>query len=80
MRVNRKWRIIIQSATLLGFLWLFLQTEYRGTDELAYPVSLLFRLDRTWSLGLPRGRNQTVGPAPGASQGPSPMSPRIRRA
>lgn len=45
MRVNRKWRIIVQSATLLGFLWLFLQTEYRGTDELAYPVSLLFRLD-----------------------------------
>ncbi len=45
MRVNRNWRIIVQSVTLLGFLWLFLQTEYRGTDELAYPVSLLFRLD-----------------------------------
>ncbi|MCF6179957.1 MAG: 4Fe-4S binding protein, partial [Geopsychrobacter sp.] len=25
--------------------WLFLQTEYRGTDQLGYPVSLLFRLD-----------------------------------
>lgn len=45
MRVNRNWRIIVQSVSLLGFLWLFLQTEYRGTDELAYPVSLLFRLD-----------------------------------
>ena len=45
MQIDRKWRIIIQSTSLLGFLWLFLQTEYRGTDELAYPVSLLFRLD-----------------------------------
>ncbi len=43
--LNRNWRIFVQSASLLGFLWLFLQTEYRGTDELAYPVSLLFRLD-----------------------------------
>lgn len=45
MRVTHRWRIIVQSATLLGFLWLFLQTEYRGSDELAYPVGLLFRLD-----------------------------------
>jgi MauM/NapG family ferredoxin protein len=27
------------------FLWLFLQTEYRGVDQLPYPVSLLFRID-----------------------------------
>ncbi len=32
-------------ACLFGFLWLFMQTEYRGEDELPYPVSLLFRLD-----------------------------------
>lgn len=35
----------MQLLCLLGFLWLFLQTEYRGLDELPYPVSLLFRLD-----------------------------------
>ena len=27
------------------FLWLFMQTEYRGIDQLPYPVSLLFRID-----------------------------------
>lgn len=43
--ITRRWRITLQSLSLLVFLWLFLQTEYRGTDELAYPVSLLFRLD-----------------------------------
>ncbi len=45
MNINRYWRITFQSLALLGFLWLFLQTEYRGVDELGYPVSLLFRLD-----------------------------------
>ncbi len=35
----------MQLFCLFGFLWLFLQTEYRGLDELPYPVSLLFRLD-----------------------------------
>lgn len=35
----------VQLLCLLGFLWLFLQTEYRGLDQLPYPVSLLFRLD-----------------------------------
>ncbi len=34
-----------QTLCLTGFLWLFLQTEYRGVDELPYPVSLLFRID-----------------------------------
>ena len=38
-------RRAVQLLCLLGFFWLFLQTEYRGTDELAWPVSLLFRLD-----------------------------------
>lgn len=41
----RRVRQGVQLLCLLGFLWLFLQTEYRGTDELAWPVSLLFRLD-----------------------------------
>ena len=34
-----------QSFCLAVFLWLFLQTEYRGLDQLPYPVSLLFRID-----------------------------------
>lgn len=34
-----------QILTLLGVLWLFLQTDYHGRDELAFPVALLFRLD-----------------------------------
>ena len=34
-----------QIACLTIFLWLFLQTEYRGVDQLPYPVSLLFRID-----------------------------------
>ena len=34
-----------QIVCLVAFLWLFLQTEYRGVDELPYPVSLLFRID-----------------------------------
>ena len=40
-----KLRIASQVVCLVGFLWLFLQTEYRGVDELPYPVSLLFRID-----------------------------------
>ena len=50
MKENRrinwvKLRIWSQVICLSGFLWLFLQTEYRGIDELPYPVSLLFRID-----------------------------------
>ena len=41
----RHFRILAQGLSLLGFLWLFLQTEYRGADTLRYPVSLLFRID-----------------------------------
>lgn len=38
-------RMACQLICLLAFLWLFLQTEYRGSDTLRYPVSLLFRID-----------------------------------
>ncbi|PLY03088.1 MAG: hypothetical protein C0623_02530 [Desulfuromonas sp.] len=40
-----KLRIASQLFCLAGFIWLFVQTEYRGVDELPYPVSLLFRID-----------------------------------
>jgi len=39
------WRKASQTACLAGFLWLFMLTEYRGLDEIPYPVSLLFRID-----------------------------------
>jgi len=45
---NSSWtyaRKISQSFCMAVFLWLFLQTEYRGIDQLPYPVSLLFRID-----------------------------------
>ncbi len=45
---NSSWtyaRKVSQSFCLAFFLWLFLQTEYRGIDQLPYPVSLLFRID-----------------------------------
>ncbi|MEJ2201977.1 MAG: 4Fe-4S binding protein, partial [Desulfuromonadaceae bacterium] len=41
----RQLRVLVQILVLLGVLWLFLQTEYRGSDTLRYPVGLLFRLD-----------------------------------
>lgn len=41
----RHTRMACQILCLLAFLWLFLQTEYRGSDTLRYPVSLLFRID-----------------------------------
>ena len=42
------WRRVrqgVQLFCLFGFVWLFLQTEYRDVDQLPYPVSLLFRID-----------------------------------
>jgi len=45
--VNR-WRRLrrsVQLFCLLGFLALFVATEYRGEDRLPWPVSLLFRID-----------------------------------
>jgi len=41
----RRVRIASQIFCLLGFFWLFVATEYRGLDQLPYPVSLLFRID-----------------------------------
>lgn len=41
----RRLRRAAQLTCLLGFLALFVATEYRGTDILPWPVSLLFRLD-----------------------------------
>lgn len=38
-------RRVSQCLCLVIFVWLFLQTEYRGLDQLPYPVSLLFRID-----------------------------------
>ncbi|PLX80687.1 MAG: hypothetical protein C0616_07280 [Desulfuromonas sp.] len=42
---TRGWRRTSQLICLAGFLWLFVATEYRGLDELPYPVGLLFRID-----------------------------------
>ncbi len=44
-RPLRRWRRATQLLALLGVIWLFLQTDYQGQDELAFPVALLFRLD-----------------------------------
>jgi len=45
LRLWRRARLASQIACLCAFLWLFLQTEYRGEDVLPWPVSLLFRID-----------------------------------
>ena len=42
---TRNLRRLSQVVCLATFLWLFLQTEYRGFDQLSWPVSLLFRID-----------------------------------
>lgn len=42
---GRHLRIAVQLLCLGLFLLLFVLTEYRGQDVLAYPVSLLFRID-----------------------------------
>ena len=41
----RRLRRAVQLVCLLGFLALFVATEYRGEDRLSWPVSLLFRID-----------------------------------
>lgn len=43
--LSRRLRRLTQIACLFGFFWLFVATEYRGLDELPWPVSLLFRID-----------------------------------
>ncbi|KIH75579.1 4Fe-4S binding domain-containing protein [Geoalkalibacter ferrihydriticus] len=46
MKVSWRYlRIAVQLLCLGGFVLLFVLTEYRGKDQLAYPVSLLFRID-----------------------------------
>lgn len=41
----KKIRIITQGIFLLAFLWLFLQTESKGADELGYPVKIFLDAD-----------------------------------
>ncbi len=41
----RRLRRASQILCLIGFLWLFVATEYRGLDRIPWPVSLLFRID-----------------------------------
>jgi polyferredoxin len=41
----KKIRIASQGIFLLTFLWLFLQTESRGADELGYPVKIFLDAD-----------------------------------
>jgi MauM/NapG family ferredoxin protein len=41
----RRLRQLVQLLCLAIFIGLFLQTEYRGKDELTWPVGLLFRID-----------------------------------
>ncbi|MFC1523742.1 4Fe-4S binding protein [Thermodesulfobacteriota bacterium] len=39
------WRRITQIGCFLLFLFLFIKTDYTGTDELEYAVNILFRID-----------------------------------
>ena len=39
------WRRLSQIICLTGFLFLFIKTDYSGSDEIAYAVNILFRLD-----------------------------------
>ncbi len=41
----KKIRIVTQGLFLLTFLWLFLQTESKGADELGYPVKIFLDAD-----------------------------------
>jgi len=41
----KKIRIATQGLFLLTFLWLFLQTESKGADELGYPVKIFLDAD-----------------------------------
>jgi polyferredoxin len=46
----RQWRMISQGFFLLLFIFLFLQTESKGQDELGYPVRLFLDFDPLISL------------------------------
>ena len=39
------WRRLSQAACLFLFLFLFIKTDYSGSDQLNYAVNILFRLD-----------------------------------
>ncbi|MHB8809697.1 MAG: 4Fe-4S binding protein [Desulfobulbaceae bacterium] len=39
------WRRLSQGLSLLLFFFLFIKTDYTGTDQLEYAVNILFRLD-----------------------------------
>ena len=39
------WRRLSQAVFLLLFFFLFIRTDYAGSDELAYAVNILFRID-----------------------------------
>ena len=48
MKLTIRYRYLrraVQMFCLIGALWLFVVTEYRGVDDIPWPVSLLFRLD-----------------------------------
>ena len=44
-RVLRLARILVQFCFLLSFFFLFVKTDYTGSDSLQYAVNILFRLD-----------------------------------
>lgn len=44
-RVLRVARILVQFSFLLSFFFLFVKTDYTGSDSLQYAVNILFRLD-----------------------------------
>lgn len=41
----KKFRLVTQGLFLLTFLWLFLQTESKGADDLGYPVKIFLDAD-----------------------------------
>ena len=41
----RHWRRLSQILSFILFLFLFIKTDYSGTNELPYAVNILFRID-----------------------------------
>ena len=39
------WRRLSQAVFLLLFFFLFIKTDYTGSDQLEYAVNILFRID-----------------------------------
>lgn len=44
-RSHSLWRILSQAACLFLFVFLFIKTDYTGSDQLEYAVNILFRID-----------------------------------